>query len=197
MTRRRVLVIACHPDPASFHGAILGRVVDGLESGGDTVRVRDLYAEGFSPKLRRDEHARHLEPPETKPDIADHVADLRWCDTLVFVYPTWWSGQPAMLKGWFDRVLVRGVAWELPPGANRLQPGLRNVRRIIVVTTHGSPKWVNALQGEAGKRTITRGVRVLCRPFTRTRWIALYGLDTAADARRARFLARVERIVSR
>ena len=46
--------------------------------------------------------------------------DLRWCDTLVFVYPTWWSGQPAMLTGWLDRVLVRGVAWELPDGASRI-----------------------------------------------------------------------------
>jgi hypothetical protein len=59
--------------------------------------------------------------PGTDPSIASYADDLQWCDTLVLVYPTWWSGQPAMLKGWIDRVWVNGVAWTLPDGANRLR----------------------------------------------------------------------------
>ena len=52
--------------------------------------------------------------PWLHPDVEGYCDSLRWCDTLIFVYPTWWSGQPAMLTGWLDRVLLRGVAWELP-----------------------------------------------------------------------------------
>jgi putative NADPH-quinone reductase len=102
-----------------------------------------------------------------------------------------------MLKGWIDRVWVNGVAWELPEGANRLRPLLSNVRRIVVVTTHGSSKLVNALEGESGKRTVTRSLRTMCHPLTRTNWLALYGVDAASADRRGAFLDRVERRLAR
>lgn len=193
----RVLVVYCHPNPTSFVAALRDRVLAGLAAGGHEVRLTDLYAEGFEPVLSAAERAAHLDPPSTKPAIAPYVDDLRWCEALVLVYPTWWSGQPAMLKGWIDRVWVNGVAWELPPGANRLRPLLRNLRRIVAVTTHGSPKHINALEGEGGKRVVTRSLRVLCHPFARTRWIAMYGLDTASADQRQRFLERVERRLRR
>ena len=97
-----------------------------------------------------------------------------------------------MLKGWIDRVWVAGVAYELPPGANRIRPLLTNIRRLVAVTTHGSSKFVNALEGEGGKRVLTRSLRVLCNRRARTSWIALYAVDRADDAKRAAFLDRVE-----
>ena len=98
-----------------------------------------------------------------------------------------------MLKGWFDRVLVKDIAFELPPDSNRIHAKLRNVRRIVAITTHGSSKFVNALEGEVGKRMVTRTLRAVCHPFARTSWIALYGIDTATDAKKAAFLDRVGR----
>ncbi len=65
-----------------------------------------------------------------------------------------------------------------------------------VVTTHGASKLVNILEGEAGKRMIRRGLRALCHPACRTRWIALYGVDRAARSRLEAFADRVERIYS-
>lgn len=188
---RRVLVVHCHPDPASFVAACRDRVLAGLAHAGHEVRVNDLYADGFDPVLSALERRRHL-VPGADPSLDRYVEDLRWCDTLVLVHPTWWSGQPAMLKGWIDRVWASGVAWELPAGASRLRPLLRNVRRIVVVTTHGSSKLVNAFEGEAGKRTASRSLRVLCHPRCRTRWWALYGLDRADARRRARHLEQLE-----
>jgi NAD(P)H dehydrogenase (quinone) len=193
----RVWVVSCHPLPDSFTSATRQRVLQGLAIAGHHVRHTDLYAEGFDPALSADEHRHHLDDPDTKPGIAPYVDLLRWCDTLVFVYPTWWTGQPAMLKGFIDRVFVNGVAWDLPEGADRLRPRLRHIRRIVVVTTHGSSKWVNALEGEAGKRIVTRALRVLCHPLARTTWIALYDIDHAGNARRGRFLDRVEARCSR
>ena len=130
-------------------------------------------------------------------NLAEYAANLQWCEALVLVYPTWWSGQPAMLKGWIDRVWVNGVAWTLPEGANRLQPGLHNIRRLVAVTTHGSPKWINMVEGEGGKRTVTRSLRTMCHPRARTTWLAMYGIDTATDAQRTGFLDRVERRLTR
>ena len=102
-----------------------------------------------------------------------------------------------MLKGWIDRVWVNGVAWELPDGADRLHPRLRNVRRVVAVTTHGSSKLVNGLEGEAGKRTVTRSLRTMCHPLARTSWIALYGVDTSSLDQRRAYLDRVERRLRR
>jgi putative NADPH-quinone reductase len=129
------------------------------------------------------ERALHHTPPSTRPELARDVEDLRWCEAIVFVYPTWWAGLPAMLKGWIDRTWMNEVAWVLPAGANTIRPRLTNITRLVAVTTHGSSKFVNALQGEPGKRIITRSIRVMCNRWCRARWIAQYGLDksTAQD----------------
>lgn len=188
----RVHLVYCHPSETSFTAAVRDRAMVGLHAAGHDVRVSDLYADGFVPELSAWERTNHLAPPETKPDIAEYAANLRWCEALVLVYPTWWAGQPAMLKGWIDRVWVAGVAYELPEGANRIRPRLHNIRRIVAITTHGSTKLVNALEGEGGKRIVTRSLRVLCSKRARTTWIALYNIDRSTDARRAAHLARVE-----
>lgn len=197
MSGRRVLVVFAHPSHESLSGAALARVRTGLERGGHEVRVRDLYTEGFEPRLSLTEKRGHLAAPSTKPQLARDFDDLAWCDTLVFVHPTWWSAQPAILKGWYDRVFAAGVAFTLPPGAKNIRPALRNVRRIVTVTTHGSPWRINALQGVSGRRVVNRGLRAVCHPLCRTSWIALYAVDRGSSSRRERFLRRVERRMSR
>ena len=192
----RALVVYCHPSDESFVAAARDRAMAGLAAAGAEVRLTDLYADGFDPAFSATERANHL-VAGTDPTIGSYADDLRWCDTLVLVYPTWWSGQPAMLKGWIDRVWVNDVAWTLPDGANRLRPGLHNMRRLVAVTTHGSSKLVNMIEGESGKRTLTRSLRSMCHPFARTTWLAMYGIDNASDDERARFLDRVERRMAR
>jgi putative NADPH-quinone reductase len=190
-----VLVVHCHPDPASFVSAARDRVLTALDRDGHVVRLADLYAEGFDPCFDAHDRRTHLEHG-TAPTLQRHADDLRWCDALVLVYPTWWSGQPAMLKGWIDRVWANGVAWSMttsPAGATRLRPLLRNVRRIVVVTTHGSSKLINSLQGEGGKRVVTRALRSMCSRRCRTTWVAMYGVDTSTMEERTAFLDRVER----
>lgn len=193
----KALVIYAHPVEGSLTSRARDRVIAALRRGGHEVRLTDLYAEGFRPELSDWERVHHLDPLDTKPDIQRHADDLRWCDTIVFVHPTWWGGQPAMLKGWIDRVWVAGLAYELRPGTNRIRALLTNVRRLVVVTTHGSSKLVNTLQGEPGKRTVTRSLRVLCHRLARTRWIALYGVDRIGADDIERFLRRVDRRISR
>lgn len=197
--RRRVLLIHCHPANEGFIPTAYERIRSQLEASAAETRVHDLYREGFTPELSAEEHRAHLEPGVVD-DLVSHAEDLQWCDTLILVYPTWWSGQPAMLKGWIDRVWASGVAWDLPDDANRLRPRLRNIRRLVAVTSHGSSKLVNSLQGEGGKRTLSRSMRAMCHPLARTHWIAFYGIDNAAPDRRTRFLdqlpSRIERIVT-
>lgn len=194
---KNFLVVHAHPNPDSFSHDLRLRVESGIRDGGATVRVRDLYAESFDPRLTLAERRAHLEPPSAKSHLQTYFEDLKWCDTIVFVHPTWWGAQPAMLKGWIDRVWVRGVAWDLPEGARRLQPTLHNVRRLVTVTTHGSSRFVNTLQGAPGKRIVNRSLRAICHPLCRTKWIAMYRVDTAGHREREAFLERVETTLSR
>lgn len=187
----RTLVVYCHPHDESLVAAARDRVLTGLRAAAHEVRLVDLYADGFRPELSAEERRVHLEPG-LAPELEPYAEALRWAEAIVFVYPTWWSGQPAMLKGWMDRVWACGVAFELPEGARVVRPLLTHIRRIAIVTTHGSSKWVNALEGESGKRTAFRSIRAVCSRRVRTSWTAIYGLDRASAAERAAWLDRVE-----
>lgn len=106
----RVLVVVCHPNPASYTHAVLGSVRQGLGDAGCEVQVLDLYAEGFDPVLIVDETHRRRdlgEVEETRP----HREQIAWCEVMVFVYPVWWGGFPAMLKGYLDRTFVSGLTY--------------------------------------------------------------------------------------
>ena len=186
-----VLVVYSHPVGESFNAAVRDAIVNELANTNHDLRVRDLYAEGFNPFLSAQERALHRTSPSTRPELARDVTDLRWCNAIVFIYPTWWSGQPAMLKGWFDRTWMNEVASVLPEGANRIRPLLTNITRLVAVTTHGSPKWMNMLEGESGKRTISRSLRLMCNRWCRARWIAFYGMDRASQKRRTSHLQTV------
>ena len=197
----KAYVVFCHPTHESLMGAALQRALAGLAAGSHAIRCTDLYADGFDPAFSHadhvNQHVDHRGHPERRPAIAAYVEHLQWCDTLVLVYPTWWSGQPAMMKGFIDRLFVNGVAWTLPDGADRIRPLLRNITKIVAVTSHGSSKFINSVEGEAGKRIVTRALRLICNVRCRTRWIAMYNVDRSTPSDRNAFLARVERTMRR
>ncbi|MCL4188583.1 MAG: NAD(P)H-dependent oxidoreductase [Rhodobacteraceae bacterium] len=194
----RALVVYCHPSPESFTAAVRDLVLGRLAAAGAEVRLHDLYAAGFGPVLSAAEWHGYAEVPANRAPVAAAAADLAWCDTLLFVYPTWWYGPPAMLKGWLDRVLLPGVAFLMPDaGHRRIRPGLGNVRRLGVFTTCGAPWWLAWAVGAPGRRMLLRGVGWLCAPRRRTAFVAHYRMDTSTPASRARHLARVGRAVDR
>ncbi len=194
----RALVIYCHPRPSSFTAAVRDTVLDRLAAGGVETRLIDLYADGFQPVLTPQEHADYEDEETNTVPVADHVADLRWCDTLIFVYPTWWYGLPAMLKGWLDRVLLPGVAFLMPDAENSdIRPGLTHIKTLAVFTTCGASWWLTRLIGAPGRRTILRGVRAICAKRCRTVYAAHHLMDSASRADLEKHLARVARKVDR
>ncbi len=189
---QRVLVIRAHPVRESLLQSAGDRAVAALEHAGHEIRQFDLYADDFDPRLSVDEwRTRHI-PNMTRPELADHIDALRWANHLVLVYPTWFGGFPAILKGWLDRVWVQGVAYELVPGVRRPQSLLRHIGVVTVLTTHGSSKIMNTVQGEPGRRMLRRGIRSQASLRCQTRWVALYGNDHIDASARQRFLERVE-----
>ena len=193
----RVLVIYAHPLADSFAAALHRVVVATLRRGGHEVDDCDLYAEGFDPVLTADERRAYNTPAPDLSAVAEHVARLRAADALVLCFPTWWYGMPAILKGYFDRVWVHGVAFRLPEGGGMIRPALTNIRKIAVVTTYGAPWWlIRLVLRDPVRAVIFGGLGRLCGRGER-RWLALYNIDGATPTRCAAFLARVERAFAR
>lgn len=193
----RCLVVHAHPDPASFSTALRERAVTGLERAGHQVDVIDLYGEGYRPCLSEAEHIGYETIGADHPDpvVRAHIELVLAAEALIFVYPTWWSGVPAIMKGWLERTFLPGVSFTLTPGDDGkavVKPNLQQVRRVVGITTYGSKRLEVRLLGDGGRRTVTRTVRVLCHPRCRTSWLGMHSLDTSSDEARAAFLDRVE-----
>jgi NAD(P)H dehydrogenase (quinone) len=190
----RALLVYCHPQTGSFSAAVRDRALAGLAAAGHETRVLDLYGMGFDPVLSPQGRADYHTPGLNEEAVAEHLAAVRWCEALIFVYPTWWYGPPAMLKGWLDRVWVPYATFEMPKPGKPIGRVLTNIRFIAAVSTLGSPWWWWKVgMGEPGRRILLRGLSVLCAPGCRTLWLALHRMDSVSEAKRAGFLAKVER----
>ena len=189
----RVLIVYCHPNPESYTAAVRDAVREIAEAKGGEVRVLDLYAEGFDPVLSSGGLQVYETVPENTQTVQDHVDAIRWCNTLIFIYPTWWYAHPAMLKGWLDRVLLPGVAFDMPDGGD-IRPTLTHITRMGVFTTCGASRWLTFFIGSPGKRVILRGIRILCAKRCRTAFVAHYLMDASTPATRARHLEKVRKV---
>lgn len=169
----KVLWIFAHPEPRSLNGALRDEGLRTLRALGHQVWETDLYAMGWNPVADagdfpvRDPEGRLRVAAASKEayvagelseDIRAEQEKIRWADTLVFQFPLWWFGPPAILKGWIDRVLVKGFAYgvrdaesgrTLRYGAG----GLAGRRAMVVVTAGGGepgfgPRGVNGDLGD-------------------------------------------------
>jgi len=187
----RFLVIYAHPVEDSFVSAIHHCTVNALTEAGHEVDDCDLYSEGFQPVLSREERLAYHDQRINRVSVSREIERLLRCRGLVLIFPTWWYGMPAILKGYIDRVWLPGVAFEVV--GHRTLPLLQNITRFAVVTTYGSPWWLNKLMGDPSRRALMRGVSGLFAQDVRKLWLAQYSLDAIDAAAREGFLRKVDR----
>lgn len=189
----RVLVIYAHPLADSFAGALHRAVVEALGEAGHEVDDCDLYAMGFDPVMSAAERRAHNTPHPDLSAVKHHVERLRAADALVLCFPVWWYGMPAILKGYFDRVWVNGVAFHLHAGG-KIEPGLHRLRKLWVVCTYGAPWWLIKLPlRDPVRGVIHTGIRGLCTRHVKSRIFALYSIESKTSVETGRFLDRVRR----
>ncbi|RZJ15683.1 MAG: flavodoxin family protein [Haliea sp.] len=185
-----VLVVYCHPVETSFHAALHQEVLANLKAAGHTVDDCDLYAEGFNPVLSREERLGYHDVPSNQLPLADYVQRLRKAEAIVFCFPTWCFGLPAMLKGYFDRLFMPGVAFDISDPAN-VKPMLTHIKRISAVVTYGRPRWVAWYMGDPPRKIITRYMKRLTGDTARVDFHAYYHMNIATEPRLAQFKRRV------
>jgi NAD(P)H dehydrogenase (quinone) len=130
----RISVILAHPNEGSFNHAIARAAVLQLEANHHQVFFHDLYGEHFDPLLLFEEIAREASLPDS---ISRHCSEISAADGIVIVHPNWWGQPPAILKGWVDRVIRPGVAYEFLEGdsGEGVPKGLLKAKTAVVFNT--------------------------------------------------------------
>lgn len=194
----RVLVIYCHPVAESFAAAAHATVLEALSAAGHDVTDVDLYAEGFDPVLSRQERLDYQNTTRNVRAVRQYDDQLAAAEAIVLVYPSWWYGMPAMLKGYFDRVWLPGVAFDVTPDGKVVTERLQHIRRIVVVTTYGASWWmVRVMLGDPARKLVSRAIRALCARRCRVDWFVHYDMDRAQPRQLQDFLKRVRAGVGR
>jgi len=115
---------------------MLSKTIDGLEHNNHTIQVLDLYEEGFNPLLVFNKEIRRRDLGKN-PELLKYRDQLLWAEKLVFIYPIWWGRPPAMLLGYFDRILATGFAYEYK--ANGMPTGLLKDKSAVCISTMKGP----------------------------------------------------------
>jgi putative NADPH-quinone reductase len=192
----RVHYLYCHPQATSFHAAIRARALAGLAAARHEVDLLDLYADKFDPVMWEAERRDYHDTSRNQARLTGYIARLRAADALIVQFPVWSFGMPAMLKGYFDRMMMPGVAFDLS-NPSRAKPLLGNLRRIAGIATYGRPRIRALAIGDPPRRMVKRYLPWFANWRARVDYYALYHMNVATDADRAAFIAKVERAMRR
>lgn len=134
-----ILLILGHPTKGSFNHAIADAAVSKLRENGHEVIYHDLYAEKFDPLLFGEEIPKDT---ELDPQIEKHCREIKDADGIIIIHPNWWGQPPAILKGYIDRVIRAGVAYEFLECDNGegVPNGLLKAETAIVFNTSNTPE---------------------------------------------------------
>lgn len=127
------LIVYAHPNSASLNHYFKQIVVENLQESGQEVVVRDLNQINFNPVLSlEDMHGQRM--GKVANDVKTEQDFITWADRIIFIYPIWWTGMPAIMKGFIDRVFSYGFAYRYDQG---IQKGLLTGKKTIIINSHG------------------------------------------------------------
>jgi NAD(P)H dehydrogenase (quinone) len=198
MCGMRSLVVIAHPLNTSLCATLAKTVVDRLMAGGHEVEVLDLYAEEFSPSLTASERASYYTDVFDRRALEREIEQLQRAQVLVLLFPTWWFGMPAMLKGWFDRVWAPGVAYDHASDLGSIKARLNNLRHTLAITTLGSPWWVDWFVLRLPiRRQLRYALLGTCAPQSSFRMLSLYKSEKLNSTTVQGFQEQIERAINR
>ena len=186
----RVYIIFGHPNHNGLCYAALEKARQGFEDGGHEVRVSDLYRENFNPVLRYEDPG-ELINMQLDEDTRAYRENIAWADRIVFIYPIWWAGMPALLKGYVDRVFASGFAYNF----KGIWPvGHWGEKSAWIIVVHDTP-WLVAqlVQRDYGRIMDYQILRGMCG-MRKVRRTTMSFTKRSSLAKRTKWLDKVYRI---
>ena len=184
-------MLFAHPVETSFVAATRRKLVEVLCTRGHEVDDCDLYAEAFDPVMSRQDRIDYHNVAVNRHNVASNVDRLLAAEALVFSFPVWNMGFPAILKGFVDKVFLPGVSFTLSEDGS-YTPCLHNIKRLGVVCTYGGARWLTFMMGDPPRRFLTRSMRRICAPGARCDYLAHHDMNHSTPDRREAFLRKIE-----
>ncbi|CAA9196609.1 FMN-dependent NADH-azoreductase [Flavobacterium bizetiae] len=127
------LIVYAHPNSGSLNHFFKRTVLLSLQKSGAEIKVRDLNQINFNPVLSLDD-MNGQRMGKVADDVKKEQDFITWADRIIFIYPIWWTGMPAIMKGYIDRVFSYGFAYRYDQG---IQKGLLTGKKTIIINSHG------------------------------------------------------------
>ena len=160
---------------------------------GHEVQLENLYMNQFDPVLSIDERITYYRESYDSSKVSKEIERLVNSDALVLIFPTWWFGFPAILKGWFDRVWAPTVAYEHANDYGPIKPKLHNLKKAFVVTTLGAPWWVDHIVLRRPiKRTLRSALLGACARKCKLKFLSFYKCESVDTVRKHKQIHKIE-----
>ncbi|WP_420264786.1 NAD(P)H-dependent oxidoreductase [Candidatus Magnetominusculus dajiuhuensis] len=183
------LIVYAHPNPKSFNHAIMETLSGELKSLGHEVRIRDLYEQNFDPVLKPSDFEL-IQAGKSATDVKVEQDHIAWADVISFVHPIWWTGLPAIFKGYIDRVFSFGFAFTINEAG---AAGLLNGKKVLIINTTGTPEEMYAKSGmfNSMRQTSDDGIYRFCAMEV-LKHVFFTAIPYITDAERAKMLEEVK-----
>jgi putative NADPH-quinone reductase len=192
-----ILVVTAHPKADSLCSTLANYLVGILTNQGHEVVIENLYANEFDPVLSRQERDKYYATLYDTSAVIEEVNRLKNADVLALVFPTWWFGFPAILKGWFDRVWAPSVAYDHATDFGPIRPKLTRLKKTIVITTLGAPWWVDYLiLWRPVKRVIRFALLGACAKRSKLKYLSFYKCESLDRDRIESFKTKMKKALS-
>ena len=189
----KCLIVTAHPLQDGLCSFFSEKVAQKLQKMGHDVKIDNLYAEKFDPALSRSERISYYDEPYDISKMEDQVARLKEAEGLVLLYPTWWFGFPAVLKGWFDRVWGPGVAFDHTENFGPIKSRLDKLEKVLAITTLGAPWWVDRLiMRQPLKRVLKTAILGTCARSSKLKYMSLYKTELLSKQQISDFTSKIE-----
>jgi len=193
----KCLVVTTHPLEDSLCKQLTKHVIKKLEAMDHEVLVEDLYSDNFDPVLSVAERASYYSESYDSSEISEQVNRLLEAEAIVLLFPTWWFSFPAMLKGWFDRVWGPGISYDHADDYGPIKPRLKNLRKVLVVTTLGAPWWVDRLiMRQPVKRVVQVALLGACARQSTLKYLSLYNCEKLEEESIVNFKRKIDKALN-
>lgn len=194
----RVAVVFNHPYEGSYCNSILESVKAGLENGKHEMDLIHLDNDHFDPVLKAEDLKAFVNRCPVDSEVIRYGERLKKADHLVFIFPIWRELMPALMKGFIDKVIFPGVAYDYSNASNtRMKPLLTNLKGVTVITTMNTPRILYKMVfGNAIKKALLRGT-FWKLGYKNRKWINFDKVKSVSEKKRLQWLKKIERRFSR
>lgn len=188
----RTVIVFNHPYEGSYCNAILESVSKGLQESGHEIDLMHLDNDAFNPAMSSADLKAFIEHRAIDPQVTDYQDRLKKADHLLFIFPIWWDIMPATTKGFIDRVLSPGLAYDHHPRGFGLIPLLKNLKRVTVITTMNKPGIMYSLLiGNLIKKVMIKSV-FKTMGYKNVSWINFTSVKRVSHEKRVKWLTNLE-----